>query len=316
MPKKRQTKGQMKIPGVYAPLAPVPADPNELYDEVRTTLGGRPGSKREEYRGPKPAAHQPLPVAQNPEKPTKIEKRSLAERLKIFHEFHGFLPLSRDEATVGLILLDDLGTPFSTSRYLRDVQRHQSRPDTDIIDPNRTSLGLIRQFGNYAVDARYTRMFANDVAERLQGVRHNLTMLDVINSSGNDEPIYVDMLVPFFRHHAVRKAVDASAFIREDYEDMGSALDFEYMTAPIEGVYEERLLAFAGTMTVMGIRSNAEDMDTQHMYRRAFWDARVKEASNYLPGRKTAVAMVNGWDARAYYVEQPMPPDPAQAVNG
>lgn len=285
------TIGQESFPT----LEPPQTEAEEVVNAVRKQLGGRKGSKRQAYanmqRAQEIKARAQRGDAKTAPEPVKV---SLAERLITLKDNHGFYPTGRIEANQALGLLHDLGKKTSTIKYLNEVFRRQSKETTDIIDPARTTLGLVRQFGNHAADAKITRIILNDLARRLDGVNPNLKLADI----ADEVPAY--MLIPAFRHSVITKAVSAAHLNPENYDDMGTVLDFDYMGAPFEGPFKDAVTNYASSMTVLGVRLIADEADTQQMYRGQFWEARVAEAYNQIPSRD-AVRMVGGVAARTYY---------------
>jgi hypothetical protein len=301
MPKKIPTSEQMTLPGT------TPDESSSLSaEQARTQLSARKGSKRQDYANMRRAQAIKAKAQQGSgDISAQPKKKSLAERSNVLRETHGFYPVTRPEASQAFGLLHDLGKPTSTIKYLNEVLLHQAKPDVDVLNSARTPLGLVRQFGNHAADARITRILVNDLLQRVDGINPKLKMIDL-----KDE-VPLDLLIPLYRNNVINAAVKSSNFNPSQYEDMGSALDFDYMVAPIEGSYLDVLTDYASSMTVFGARLAADEVDTQQAHRSQFWDARVAEAYGHLATRD-AVRMVGGVAARTYYVE---PSQLSQAMN-
>jgi len=282
--------------GEQAPKA-APAD--GLKDDMRAFLGSRPGSKREAYRG-----------AQTQREGGSTDygrKISLAERAHTIHELLGFYPYSRQETTYALGLLHELGTPFSTIKYLNQTLQRQSKQNVEITDPRETPLALVREFAGFSFDAKLVRTILGDLAARLDGVNPKLSM------SALADEIPTDMLIPLYRDHVVSTRVKSTHFDPDNYEDMGSVLDFDYMSAPFRGEFEQSVTDYAGRMTVFGVRNAIRILDLEQSARSGFWDERVSEANRHVAVRP-AVQMAGGVFARAYYpTAEPTPQTIANA---
>ena len=297
MVKRRQSAGELERldtngPGVLLPLN-LPSPYDAVYGSIGEWMDARLGSEREEVAMEREEDRAAV-------KPAKL---SLADEVSTIHEKHSFYPVNRVEVSQAMGLQHELGKRTSTVLFLNDKLRRQAKPGTNIIRPDRTPLNAVREFANHACDARLTRIVLKDLLARTDGINPNLKM-DTLT-----DEISPESMIPVLRNHKIWKAVKTARFIPEQFEDMGAALDFDYMAAPLEGAFEKEIMDLSSRMTVMGTRIAAERIDLQQAYRTQFWDARIIEANGHFPSRP-AVKIVLGVAApRGYY------PDPINPLS-